>query len=107
MIEVTPKDFEQAVLQSAMPVLVDFYADWCGPCRAMVPVMENIAKEFEGRVKVVKCNVDNDASVLVARYGIRGIPTFVLVSGGEAIFQLTGTRSEEELRAAITKHLSA
>ena len=76
-------DFDAAVLQSGEPVLVDFWAEWCGPCRAIAPVLEELSAELAGKVKIVKLNVDENPSTTV-KYGVRSIPTMILFKGGEA-----------------------
>ena len=101
MIEITDATFEQEVLQSTTPVLVDFYADWCGPCKAAAPTIETIAKEFEGKVKVVKLNVDSGSENAV-KFGVRGIPNFTLFRNGTVFKQIVGFKPslETDLRDA-------
>jgi thioredoxin 1 len=107
MIEITDATFEQEVLQSSTPVLVDFYADWCGPCRAAAPTIETLAKEFEGKVKVVKLNVDSGSENAV-KFGVRGIPNFTLFRNGTVFKQVVGFRDslETDLRDAATAALA-
>lgn len=102
MTEVTDATFEQEVLKSDVPVLVDFYANWCGPCRAAAPSIEKIAKDFEGKVKVVKNDVDT-GSVNAMAYGVRGIPNFSVFVKGELVKQFTGFNGsvEADLRATL------
>ena len=101
MTEITDATFEAEVLGSPIPVLVDFYADWCGPCKAAAPTIESLAKELEGKVKVVKLNVDA-GSVNAVKYGVRGIPNFTLFKNGSVFKQVVGFREnlETELRTA-------
>ena len=107
MIEITDATFEKEVLQSATPVLVDFYADWCGPCRAAAPTIETLAKEFEGRVKVVKVNVDKGSENAV-KFGVRGIPNFTLFRNGTVFKQIVGFAPslETDLRDSATAALA-
>ncbi len=86
---ITDAAFAESVLKSDMPVLVDFWAPWCGPCRALGPVIDEIAGEYEGRVRVLKMNVDENPTT-PAKYGIRAIPTMILFKGGEVVTQHTG-----------------
>lgn len=97
---INQQDFERAVLQAKGPVLVDFYADWCGPCQAMTPVLEQFAGHNAEAVEVVKVNVDNDGE-LAASYGVRSIPTLVLFRDGEAVSTQVGAQSLSALTALI------
>ncbi|HNQ89648.1 MAG TPA: thioredoxin [Verrucomicrobiota bacterium] len=89
MKEIKAEQFESVVLKSPVPVLVDFYAPWCGPCKVIAPVLEKLAPGFAGRVEVVKINVD-DAAELVARYKIMSVPTLMVFKGGEVIENVVG-----------------
>ena len=86
---VTDATFQQEVLDSPVPVLVDFYADWCAPCRNAAPVIEAIAEEYAGKVKVVKVNVDTD-NIRAGEQGVRGIPNFIVFNGGQRVAQFVG-----------------
>jgi|SRR5208283_1732522 len=86
---VTDATFQQEVLASDVPVLVDFYADWCNPCRSAAPVIDEIAAEYEGKAKVVKVNVDTD-NINATEQGVRGIPNFILFKGGQRVAQFVG-----------------
>lgn len=103
MQEITDVDFEKEVLQSTIPVLVDFYAPWCGPCKAAAPTIESLAKEFEGRVKVVKLNVDT-GSEFAMKFGVRGIPNFTVFKNGTVFKQIVGFAPSAEtlIRDAAT-----
>jgi len=94
--QLTDQNFEEEVLKSDMPVLVDFYAVWCGPCQMMAPVVEEIAQEMEGKVKVGKMNVDENP-LTAEKYGIMSIPTLILFKNGEAVKTLVGFRGKEEI----------
>ena len=98
MAEITlnAKNFEEEVIKSDIPVLVDFWATWCGPCKMLAPTIEEIAKEYDGRRKVGKVNID-DEGTLAIEYGIVSIPTVILFSGGEAVSKSIGFVPKEEL----------
>jgi len=96
----TSENFDQEVLKSAQPVLVDFWAPWCGPCRAMAPVLGALAKEFDGKIKFAKVNVDEQPA-LASKYGISSIPSLFLFKGGEIVDNLVGFMSDKDLRARL------
>jgi len=95
-VAVGQENFEQEVLRSEQPVLVDFWAAWCGPCRAMAPVVDKVAGDFAGRVKVVKVNVDENGP-LASRFGIQSIPTLLMFKGGQVVGSIIGFVPETEL----------
>jgi thioredoxin 1 len=99
-------NFEVAVLESKQPVLVDFWAPWCGPCRALGPIMESVAKDFSEIARVVKLNVDDNPAV-TERYGIRAIPTLIVFKDGEEKGRLIGAVSRDEIKRNLDKHLEA
>ncbi len=105
VLEVTDQNFDTEVLQAGMPVLVDFWAEWCGPCRMLAPTVEALAKEYAGKVKVAKVNVDQNIAT-ASRYGIQGIPTLLLFKGGQVREQLVGTQPKSVVEKALTKHIS-
>ncbi|MDY0275602.1 MAG: thioredoxin [Desulfomicrobium sp.] len=100
-LQVNDANFENEVLKDNLPVLVDFWAPWCGPCRAIAPVIEELAQEFEGKVKILKMNVDENPST-PSKFGIRAIPTLILFKNGEAIEQVTGAVSKASLKQMLT-----
>jgi thioredoxin 1 len=102
IIEVTDSSFEQEVLQSDLPVLVDFWAPWCGPCRAIAPVVEELSTDYESKLKVAKCNVDDNPKV-PGKYGIRAIPTLIIFKSGNVSEQITGAVAKSQITAAIDK----
>ncbi len=104
-LQVTDASFESEVLQCDLPVMVDFWAPWCGPCRAMGPVVEELANEFTGRIKVVKMNVDENQAT-PSKYGIRAIPTLILYKDGEVLEQVTGAVSKSSIKEMISSKIS-
>ena len=98
----TDENFEGLVVKSDVPVLVDFWAPWCGPCRMVGPVLDEIAKEYAGKVKVVKVNIDEETGIAGAM-GISSIPTVALFKGGEVVDVLVGARPKEAFTAALDK----
>jgi thioredoxin 1 len=106
VIEISDANFEGLVLRSKTPVLVDFWAAWCAPCRVLAPRVEAIAAKRANSARFVKLNVD-DSPAIAQRYAIRGIPTLILFQDGEEKERLIGVVSEEEIAGAIDKHLSA
>mgnify|MGYP001566636664 CR=1 FL=1 len=99
-IVLTDQNFKAEVLESKIPVLVDFWAEWCAPCRMVAPVVEKIAKDYASKLKVGKVNVD-DNSETPTRYGIQGIPTLLLFKDGQVASQMVGFQSEQKLKGAI------
>ena len=99
----TDQNFESDVLKNALPVLVDFWAEWCGPCRALGPKLEEIAAEMKGKVQVMKVNVDENPGV-PAKYGVRGIPTMILFKNGQEMDQIVGNHPKEAIKALLEKH---
>ncbi len=100
VLEITEANFESEVLQSKEPVLIDFWAPWCGPCRQIAPVVEQLAGEYHGSVKVGKINVD-DAQKLAGNYGVNSIPTLMIFKGGQVIEQFVGLQGKPKLQAAL------
>ena len=104
IMEVTDANFDQAVLKSEQPVLIDFCAAWCGPCRALAPVVDEVAQSYNGRVKVAKMDVDKNIAT-PQRYGVRGIPTLLLFKGGQVKEQIVGYVSRDVIEKALDKNL--
>ena len=102
---VTDGTFEKEVLQSSKPVLVDFWAEWCAPCRMLAPTIDAIADQFGESAGVVKVNVDDNTST-AQRYGIKGIPTLILFSGGKEVERVVGATSKDSISKMIAKHVS-
>ena len=103
-IAVTENDFEEKVLKSPVPVLVDFWAVWCGPCKMIAPVLEQVAEESDGVLTIAKVNVDDDPGIPTA-YGVRSVPTLVLFKDGEAVDHIVGFNPRKRLMARLGKHV--
>lgn len=99
-IVITKDNFEEEVLNSDIPVLVDFWASWCGPCRMLAPIIEEIAKEYDGKAKVGKVNVDEEEALAI-KFGIASIPTVLIFRGGEVTDKLVGYRPKEDIEALL------
>ncbi len=104
IMQVTDENFEQEIIKAETPALVDFWAAWCGPCRAIAPVVEELAKEYEGKVKMGKMNVDENPKT-PGQFGIRAIPTLIVFKDGEVADQITGAVSKDHIKAALEKTL--
>ncbi len=102
MLTLTESNFKEQVVDSPIPVLVDFWAEWCGPCKMLGPILEELATDYEGRVKIGKLNIDDSPSV-ANEYGIRAIPTMLIFKGGQVAEQVVGLRSKRDLKANLDK----
>lgn len=103
---VTDQNFETEVLQSTVPVLIDFYAEWCGPCKMMAPIIDSVAPNYEGKVKIFKMNVDENMQT-TEKYGVRSIPTFIGFKGGQVVMNTPGAMAKEDFVALLDKLVSA
>ncbi len=104
IVYLTDDSFEAEVLQSEQPVLVDYWADWCGPCKMIAPILEEIASEYDGKIKIAKLNIDENSGT-PPKYGIRGIPTLMLFKGGNVEATKVGALSKSQLTAFIDSNL--
>ena len=104
VLEFTDSNFEAEVINSDQPVLVDFWATWCAPCKAISPVIDSLAESYSGKVKIGKVNVDDNPAT-PGQFGVRGIPTMILFKGGKVVDQVTGATTKDNLEALINKAL--
>ena len=104
-VDVTTDTFEEEVLNSEVPVLVDFWAEWCGPCRRIAPIVEQLATEYDGRATIGKMNVDENPNVPTSRFHVRGIPTLVVLKDGQLVDTIVGLVPKEDIVSAIERHL--
>ena len=104
ILHINDADFETVVVQSDIPVLVDFWAPWCGPCKMIAPILDEIAPEFAGKVKIVKINVD-DNQLVAGQFGVRSIPTLLLFKNGQLVATQVGALPKNQLAAFINQHL--
>jgi thioredoxin 1 len=104
-VEVTDANFQNEVLKSDLPVLVDFWATWCGPCKMIAPIVEEIAGEYSGKLKVGKVDVDSNQQIAM-QFGIRSIPTLLVFKGGKVVDQLIGALPKKALIEKISKHIN-
>ncbi|HEY1109102.1 MAG TPA: thioredoxin [Opitutaceae bacterium] len=102
----TTETFKNAVASSTTPLLVDFWAPWCGPCKAIAPILDELANELDGKLAIAKVNID-DAESIAVEYGIRAIPTMIVFKGGKAVETLVGGMNKPALKAKLTPHLAA
>jgi thioredoxin 1 len=106
ILTLTDENFKTAVLASSQPVLVDFWAEWCGPCKMIAPVLDELASEYEGRVQIGKVNIDDHAGI-ASQYGVRAIPTLLVFKGGQVVDQMVGARSKRDLKASLDRVATA
>ncbi len=104
-LEVSDAEFDREVLEAEIPVLVDFWAEWCAPCHTIAPILDQLAAEYDGKVKFVKVDTEENFDTMT-RQGIRGLPTLLLFKGGERVDQITGVRGKDELRRTLDKVLA-
>ena len=102
IVTLTQENFASEVLQSPTPVLVDFWAEWCGPCKMIAPALDELAEEFGGRAKIGKVNID-DHQGLATQYGVRAIPTLLIFQKGEVVEQLVGARGKRDLKSSLER----
>ena len=104
-VAITDSQFDAEVLKADLPVLVDFWAPWCGPCKAMLPIIDELEKEYAGKIKFVKINVDENSET-PGQFNVMGIPTFIIFKGGKAVAQFVGGRPKEDVKKELDKVLT-
>ena len=104
-VTIDESNFDQEVMKSAQPVLVDFWAEWCGPCKMIAPVLDELATEFQGKVKIGKVNIDEHQG-LAAQFGVRAIPTLLVIKNGQVAEQMVGAKSKRDLKASLDKAIA-
>ena len=102
IVTLTQENFAEKVLQSQSPVLVDFWAEWCGPCKMIAPLLDELADEYDGKIKIGKVNIDEQQE-LATKYGIRAIPTLLLINKGQVAEQMVGAKSKRDLKASLDR----
>ena len=102
ILTLTESNFDQEVLKSSTPVLVDFWAEWCGPCKMIAPLLDELASEYDGKVRIGKINID-EFGALASQYGVRAIPTLLLFKDGQVAEQVVGMRSKRELKSSLDR----
>src|SRR5258708_35352177 len=102
IVNLTQENFDQQVSQSTTPVLVDFWAEWCGPCKMIAPLLDELADEYDGKIKIGKVNID-EQQALATQYGIRAIPTLLLINKGQVAEQMVGAKSKRDLKASLDR----
>jgi thioredoxin 1 len=104
-VTLTADNFDKEVLQSSVPVLVDFWAEWCGPCKMIAPILDELAQEYDGRIRIGKVNIDEEQG-LATQHGIRAIPTLLLFNKGQVADQIVGLKSKRDLKANLDRVLT-
>ncbi|HEV2209309.1 MAG TPA: thioredoxin [Verrucomicrobiae bacterium] len=102
IVALTQENFAKEVLESTQPILVDFWAEWCGPCKMLAPILDELAQEYNGRIRIGKVNID-ESQQLAAEYGIHSIPTLLLFRNGQVADQIVGARSKRDLKASFDR----
>ncbi len=105
IVTLTQENFQKEVLQSSQPILVDFWAEWCGPCKMLAPILDELAGEYDGRVRIGKVNIDEYQN-LAAQFGIRSIPTLLMFKQGQVSDQVVGARSKRDLKATFDRAIA-